>query len=695
MKKQMKALAGVLAAVAMLAVPAFAQADEIQRSHPEDTGQAQVQDPAQRADGQKDAVSQQSGPVQADSQGQKPVAPMAGDTSKPKGDVAKSAVPQPTAQDLHPSAQVAGQATVRIDSTGSAVIVNSPDAVDTLDKTAFRNVLNYSYRIKQVKFTGGTTQFPQDSSNLFSHLGLTNISGLDKVDTSNVTNMYAMFYNAQSLTGLDLSSFDTSNVTNMGYMFGSLPGLTSLDLSSFDTSNVTNMQYMIGADRNLTSLDLSNFDTSNVTDMSGMLYYDLGLASLDLSSFDTSNVTDMNSMFYYDLGLASLDLSSFDTSNVTDMSGMFWDCRSLTGLDLSNFDTSNVTDMRGILAGISSKLSQLKLGASTKLRSDVFEYTCYIGVSASTCSTSPSVVDGYTGKWTQMQVSADGTVVAKDNGYTVSELLARTQSTDPNRAGTYVWQQKRTLTLEASTVPMGLHARGDAQPKTSTVLGGVVALPSGASASSFRLLAPGSRFDLLDSDNNPASGYQFAGWSATGPAMPTATPGAGMVPMVVYHEGDTVNVTRDTTLYEMWMPKAAGDLGSVNLPLTNNSSPAPILPSQSGTGAAGAGARGNANTVPLAGSDHISGGRTVRPRVVKRHKDRCAMPTGYISGTTIPVASNCRDERSVATVQPNNVRQVPWWILLLLAIAAIAVMVGIRYRSDSPVAQHRSADVDE
>ena len=71
---------------------------------------------------------------------------------------------------------------------------------------------------------------------------LTSITGLDKLDTSKVTDMYCMFNGCNSLTSLDVSSFNTANVTDMGYMFGS--GLTSLDLSSFNTAKVTNMKGM-------------------------------------------------------------------------------------------------------------------------------------------------------------------------------------------------------------------------------------------------------------------------------------------------------------------------------------------------------------------------------------------------------------------------------------------------------------------
>ena len=100
-----------------------------------------------------------------------------------------------------------------------------------------------------------------------------NIKSIKKIkglDTSNVTNMYKMFYYCSSLTSLDLSNFNTSNVTNMGYMFSDCSSLTSLDLSNFNTSKVTDMHNMFFGCSSLTSLDLSNLDTSKVTDISYM-----------------------------------------------------------------------------------------------------------------------------------------------------------------------------------------------------------------------------------------------------------------------------------------------------------------------------------------------------------------------------------------------------------------------------------------
>ena len=174
---------------------------------------------------------------------------------------------------------------------------------------------------------------------------LSKIEGLNKLDTSNVTDMGNMFNGCSGLTSLDLSSFNTANVTGMYNMFNDCSGLTSLNVSKFDTANVTGMCGMFNGCSGLTSLDLSSFNTANVTNMGNMFYDCSGLTSLDLSSFNTANVTDMYGMFNGCSGLTSLDLSSFNTANVTGMEYMFYGCSGLTSLKVSNFNTANVTTM--------------------------------------------------------------------------------------------------------------------------------------------------------------------------------------------------------------------------------------------------------------------------------------------------------------------------------------------------------------
>ncbi len=73
---------------------------------------------------------------------------------------------------------------------------------------------------------------------------LTDIKGIENINTSNVTNMCYMFNYCPKLTAIDLTNFNTENVTDMNMMFSNCSSLTSLDLSSFNTENVTDMGSM-------------------------------------------------------------------------------------------------------------------------------------------------------------------------------------------------------------------------------------------------------------------------------------------------------------------------------------------------------------------------------------------------------------------------------------------------------------------
>ena len=141
---------------------------------------------------------------------------------------------------------------------------------------------------------------------------------------------------------VSVSYINTSNITDMIAMFTYCSNLTSLDVSKFNTSNVTSMQEMFHHCSSLTSLDLSNFDTSNVTNMSSMFYRCYSLTELDLSNFNTSNVTSMYCMFNSCESLTSLDISNFDTSKVTNIDYMFNNCSKLHTLHLDNCSNDTI-----------------------------------------------------------------------------------------------------------------------------------------------------------------------------------------------------------------------------------------------------------------------------------------------------------------------------------------------------------------
>ena len=229
---------------------------------------------------------------------------------------------------------------------------------------------------------------------------------LSNFNTEKVTNMSSMFYNCSDLTSLDLSNFNTAKVTNMNYMFYNCNKLTSLDLSSFNTAEVTKMDNMFRSCTDLTSLDLSNFNTAKVTNMTQMFYGCNALTSLDITSFNTAEVTNMNNMFRLCLALTSLDLSNFNTAKVEDMSYMFKSCKALTSLDLSSFNTAKVTNMTEMFNNcpalttiyVSDKFVTTKVSSGSEMFKDCKNLKGFIDYINNTDKTNhryANYVDGY------------------------------------------------------------------------------------------------------------------------------------------------------------------------------------------------------------------------------------------------------------------------------------------------------------
>lgn len=253
----------------------------------------------------------------------------------------------------------------------------------------FRALQQERNNIKSIKITAPLT-ITGSASSLFASLpNLTTIEGLNRVDTTTITDMSRMFYLCQKLTSVDLSAFNTAKVTNMERMFGNCETLSEIDLQSFETSKVTSMAYMFNNCYNLTKLlhrelitsnvsnmavmfancknlaDLSiisSFDTSKVTRMEAMFKGCNLVKELDVRHFNTSKVTNMFSLFEWCDQLKSLDLTNFDTAKVTDMSDMFNGCRNLTTLNIQSFDTTQVTNMCGMFNGCES-LAKLDLSS--------------------------------------------------------------------------------------------------------------------------------------------------------------------------------------------------------------------------------------------------------------------------------------------------------------------------------------------
>ena len=120
-------------------------------------------------------------------------------------------------------------------------------------------------------------------------LYLTEIEGIENLNTQNVTDMSEMFTCCYALTSLDVSNFNTEKVTNMTDMFLGCSALTSLDLSNFNTERVESMSSMFSGCSTLQTIFASDkFVTNQV--LGG---YDMFIGCDNLKGFiDYINNTD-------------------------------------------------------------------------------------------------------------------------------------------------------------------------------------------------------------------------------------------------------------------------------------------------------------------------------------------------------------------------------------------------------------------
>ena len=179
-------------------------------------------------------------------------------------------------------------------------------------------------------------------------------------NTSNVINMYRMFYYANAFNQ-DIGNWNTSKVETMKDMFRNTNAFNR-DIGNWNTSNVANM-YGVFFDANAFNKPIGNWNTSNVTDMSHMLR-STNAFNQDIGNWNTSKVTSMYCMFYY-ANKFNQDISRKAVSAENSSTGIAytaWDTPDLTSLayflayakdfnndSFGNWDLSNVTDITNAL----------------------------------------------------------------------------------------------------------------------------------------------------------------------------------------------------------------------------------------------------------------------------------------------------------------------------------------------------------
>ena len=133
------------------------------------------------------------------------------------------------------------------------------------------------------------------------------------------------------------ASFANARPTSCYAWFRHSKNLTQIaGIENLNTANVTNMREMFNGCSNLVKLDVTNFNTAKVTTMLGMFYDCSNLTELDVTHFNTAKVTTMLGMFGGCSNLAELDVTHFNTANVTNMFDMFYACKSLTTIYVSD-----------------------------------------------------------------------------------------------------------------------------------------------------------------------------------------------------------------------------------------------------------------------------------------------------------------------------------------------------------------------
>ena len=184
------------------------------------------------------------------------------------------------------------------------------------------------------------------------------------------TSCYKWFDMCTSLTEIEgIENLNTEKVTNMGSMFSGCHVLNPLDVSNFNTQNVEDMSYMFNRCIYLTSLDVSNFNTQNVEKMDFMFSCCEGLNFLDLSKFDTQNVTNMSYMFWNSSALTAIYVSDkFVTTKVSSGAKMFEGCTSLKGAiteyDKNKTDNTYANYVDGYFTKLVGKNGDEKIGAT-------------------------------------------------------------------------------------------------------------------------------------------------------------------------------------------------------------------------------------------------------------------------------------------------------------------------------------------
>ena len=269
------------------------------------------------------------------------------------------------------------------------------------DGTPVLGMFGYSYQqnIKHIVINESFKTFTPTTLNYFFE-GLTQletITGLEYLNTANVTNMSLLFDHCQKLTSLDLSNFNTAKVTNMNRMFSYCSNLKTIYASDkFKTAAVTKSENMFlycgslsgdidwsdkAVDKTYAKIDGGYFRDKAYANRPWVKYADgtltfrcgykktLGENEYALNSGENPPAWNTNpkniSKVVFEASFANArptscyawfknfselmkieGIENLNTENVTSMAYMFSSCNKLAELDVTHFNTANVKNMK-------------------------------------------------------------------------------------------------------------------------------------------------------------------------------------------------------------------------------------------------------------------------------------------------------------------------------------------------------------
>ena len=252
----------------------------------------------------------------------------------------------------------------------SVTVVDSWDASATKDGSITCYVIGTKIIIAG-NGSGKIAMNPDSSMIFYNFAEVLSITGLELLDSSEVTNILMAFNSCKKVQSLNIGTWDVSKVENAIGLFGQCYLLESVDnISVWDVSNMTMVNQMFYYCKSLTTIDLSRWNINSIKSLYAMFFYCENLTTVNISNWDVSTVTlfdDMFcmctslktvhmdnwkfgsasccNMFQADSALQTLDVSHWDVANVPDMSVMFYQCSSLGEIDVSNWDVSKVTNL--------------------------------------------------------------------------------------------------------------------------------------------------------------------------------------------------------------------------------------------------------------------------------------------------------------------------------------------------------------